>query len=246
MAKQAFKQFESNDSAVSEMQQAADKSMQKLKFERQKREFDAKLQELANKAADFYQRYGEEDWRTSLLVNFLDLSLQMQDIIEVITAFNVANEIIFHSMNLMNTSLEMSSGMMMEMANRKSSPFMQRRMMKKAMAQNRKTVKSMLDQMKMSIEMAAETAGMYEKMSGSISGIMDKMNMKREKSRAKNKKSQTSSTSAAGRGMDMVRGILDGQGGQGGQGAGRGSYTPPAAPKSTPPTGGDSGLDGLL
>lgn len=245
MAKQAFKQFESNDSAVSEMQQAADKSMQKLKFERQKREFDAKLQELATKAADFYQRYGEEDWRTSLLVNFLDLSLQMQDIIEVITAFNVANEIIFHSMNLMNTSLEMSSGMMMEMANRKSSPFMQRRMMKKAMAQNRKTVKSMLDQMKMSIEMAAETAGMYEKMSGSISGIMDKMNMKREKSRAKNAKNPTPSTSASGRGMDMVRGILDGQGGQGGQGAGRGSYTPPAAPKSAP-TGGDSGLDGLL
>lgn len=244
MSKQAFKQFESNDSAVSEMQQAADKSMQKLKFDRQKREFDAKLQELATKAADFYQKYGEDDWRTSLLVNFLDLSLQMQDIIEVITAFNVANEIIFHSMNLMNTSLEMSSGMMMEMANRQTNPIKHRFMMKKAMAQNRKTVKSMLDQMKISIEMAAETAGMYEQMSGSISGIMNKMNMKREKSRAKNAQSQVS-TSASGRGMDMVRGILNGQGGSAGGSSG-GSYTPPpSAPKSAP-SGGDTGLDGLL
>lgn len=245
MSKQAFKQFESNDSAVSEMQQAADKSMQKLKFDRQKREFDAKLQELATKAADFYQKYGEDDWRTSLLVNFLDLSLQMQDIIEVITAFNVANEIIFHSMNLMNTSLEMSSGMMMEMANRQTNPIKHRFMMRKAMAQNRKTVKSMLDQMKISIEMAAETAGMYEKMSGSISGIMNKMNMKREKSRAKNAQNTSASTSASGRGMDMVRGILNGQGGSAGGSTG-GSYTPPpSAPKSAP-SGGDTGLDGLL
>lgn len=239
MSKQAYKQFESTDSAITEVQKAADKNMQKLKFERQKKEFDAKLQELATKAADFYAKYGEEDWRTSLLVNFLDLSLQMQDIIEVITAFNVANEIIFHAMNLMNTSLDMSSGMMMEMSSSQVNPFKHRLTMKKAIAQNRKTVKAMIDQMKLSIEMAAETAGMYEKMSGSIAGIMDKMNIQREK--AKNKKTSTNAPAPSGRGMDMVKDILSGK-----SNAASGTYTPPPAAPKPAPTGGDSGLDGLL
>lgn len=238
MAKQTFKQFEDTSAAL-DIKSSRDETMEKIKFQGQKEAFDAKIQELASKAAEFYQKYGEEDWRTSLLVNFLDLSLQMQDIIEVITAFNVANEIIFHAMNLMNTSLQMSNGMMLNMGAPQTSPLKQKMMMRKAMRNNRKTVVSMIEQMKMSIEMASMTAGMYEGLSTSISGILEKMNGKRAKKNAKKKKDGASMSSASSRGLGMVKGILNE----------KGVSTPPspAAATSAPaPSTGDSGLDDIL
>ena len=237
MAKQEFKQFE-DTSAIAEITRARDNAMEKMKFQEQKSAFDNKIQELATKAADFYQKYGEEDWRTALLVNFLDLSLQMKDVIEVITAFNVANEILFHSMNLMNTSLQMTSGMMMDMGRQQvNNPIKQKLMMRKAMKNNRATVKNMIEQMKASIEMASMTAGMYEGLSDSISGLLDKMNNKRSK---KKKKNATATAAPAGKGLDMVKGILSEQG-----------VAVPASPAAAAPSyptnsSGDSGLDGVL
>ena len=241
MANLNFKQFEDADSAESEIKSEADKVMEKIKFENQKKQFDAKIQELANKAADFCAKYGEEDWRTSLLVNFLDLSLQMKDIIEVIEAFNVANEIIFHAMGLMNTSLNMSNSMMMTFSTETISPWRQRMITRRAIRQNRNTVKNMLYQMESSIKMASLTAGMYEDMSVSISGIMNKMNMKREKAKKKKEANGTAVSPSNGRGMDMVRSIM----------ANNGTSAPaPSSPKpsSSPstPSGGDSGLDGII
>lgn len=239
MAKQTFKQFEDNSAAL-DIKSARDETMEKIKFQGQKEAFDLKIQELASKAAEFYEKYGEEDWRTSLLVNFLDLSLQMQDIIEVITAFNTANEIIFHAMNLMNASLQMSSGMMLNMNAPQTSPLKQRMMMRQAMRNNRKTVISMIEQMKMSIEMASMTAGMYEGLSTSISGILEKMNSKRSKKRTKKKADAASMSSASSRGLGMVKGILND----------KGVATPAAAPSSfsaaSSSSTGDSGLDGIL
>ena len=246
MSKQTFKQFEDSDSGIAEVRSQANDTMQKIKFQDQKKQFDAKIEELAAQAADFYQRYGEEDWRTSLLVNFLDMSLQMKDIIEVITAFNVANDIIFHSMNLMNTSLTMSNGMMVEMATADhGSAFQQKRLMRKAIANNKRTVKRMIEQMKTSIQMASLTAGMYADLSVSISGIMDKMNIKREKAKAKQSaKGGSTTSSASARGMSMVREMVAGK--QSASAASAPSTPPPATSSAPAPTGKDTGLDGLL
>ena len=244
MANLNFKQFDDSDSSVTEIEAKANETLEKIKFQEQKIKFDAKIDELARQAADFCTRYGEEDWRTSLLVNFLDLSLQMKDIIELVTAFNVANEIIFHAMNLMNTSLNMSNGMMMQFSAESISPWRQRMITRRAIRNNRNTVKNMLYQMESSIRMASLTAGMYEDMSSSISKIMNKMNMKREKAKKK-KDGQPAMTSSDGRGMDMVRSLM----------ANNGTAAPapkpasakaPDAPKPSTPPGTDTGLDGII
>lgn len=234
MSKQNFKQFEDKDSSMADVTAEASEALQKIKFQEQKRQFDAKIQELANTAAEFCSKYGEEDWRTSLLINFLDLSLQMQDIIEVVTAFNVANEIIFNAIGLMNTSLNMSNGMTMQLAANQVHPWKQRFIIRKAIRTNKNTVKNMLYQMQSSIQMASLTAGMYEDMSVSISKIMNKMNMKKEK--AKTKKPQTSISANSGRGMDMVKNIM----------SKNGQAAPALKPAAPTPSNGDSGLDGVL
>ncbi len=239
MANQTFKKFE-DESISADVNKVRDETMEKIKFRDQKLVFDETIKELASKAAEFYEKYGEEDWRTSLLVNFLDLSLQMQDIIEVVTAFNVANEIIFQAIGLMNTSLKMSNGMMLEMGTQTIKPFKQKMMLRKAVRNNKNTVKNMIRQMKVSIDMAAITAGMYEGLSESISGIMEKMNAKRIKRRSSKKKKVgiESTNAASGRGMNMVKSILNG-----GAGENTEQFTPSSPSNAST---GDSGLDGLI
>ena len=246
MAKQTYKTFENTDSGANEISKQADEALQKVKFQDQKKKFNAKIDELANQAAEFYKAYGEDDWRTSLLVNFLDLSLQMKDVIEVITAFNLANEIIVHALGLMNTSLNMTNGMMLEVGQGQPSPLKQKLMMMRALRKNRNTVKNMIMQMKTSIEMASLTADMYQNLSFSISKIITKMNGKREKNKKRQNALGSNSanmSSASARGMDMVKNIVGG-------GAAQAPAAPsaPAAPAApaAPSSSVDSGLDGVL
>ena len=246
MAKQTYKTFENTDSGANEISKQADEALQKVKFQDQKKKFNAKIDELANQAAEFYKAYGEDDWRTSLLVNFLDLSLQMKDVIEVITAFNLANEIIFHALGLMNTSLNMTNGMMLEVGQGQPSPLKQKLMMMRALRKNRNTVKNMIMQMKTSIEMASLTADMYQNLSFSISKIITKMNGKREKNKKRQNALGSNSanmSSASARGMDMVKNIVGGGSAQ--APAAPSAPVAPAAP-AAPSSSVDSGLDGVL
>ena len=235
MAKQTYKTLENTSSVTSEISKQADDTLQKIKYKEQKEKFDRKIEELAEQATVFYNKYGEEDWRTSLLVNFLDLSLQMKDIIEIVTAFNVANEIIYHSMNLMNTSLNMTNGMMLEVGQNSINPLKQKFMMYRAIRHNKNTVKNMIGQMKTSIQMASLTADMYQDLSVSITGVMNKLNFKREK---KKSKTPTPAMGTSQRGMDMVRSMASKGGSTGG--------AAPSAPRPASSSGGDSGLDGVL
>jgi len=239
MSKQTYKTMENTSSVNTEIGQKADDTLQKIKFKEQKQKFDQKIQELADQAAVFYNNYGEEDWRTSLLVNFLDLSLQMKDIIEIVTAFNVANEIMFHAMNLMNTSLNMTNGMMLEVGQQTVNPLKQKFMMWRAIRNNKRTVKNMIGQMKTSIQMASLTADMYQGLSLSITRVMNKLNNKREK---KKSKTPTPAMGTPQRGMDMVRGLASSKNGT------SSSSPKPTVPKPStpPPANGDSGLDGVL
>ena len=246
MPKQTYKTFENTDSVTNEIAKQADEALQKVKFQDQKKKFNAKIDELAAQAAEFYKAYGEDDWRTSLLVNFLDLSLQMKDIIEVITAFNLANEIIFHALGLMNTSLNMTNGMMLEVGQGQPSPLKQKLMMMRALRNNRNTVKNMIMQMKTSIEMASLTADMYQDLSLSISKIITKMNGKREKKKKRQGALGSSSanmSSASARGMDMVKNLVSG-----GSASAASAPAAPSAPAASaaPSSSVDSGLDGVL
>ena len=242
MPKQELKPLQTT-TAQDHINKQVEEAMQKNKFNMQKKQFEEKIEELANRAAEFYEKYGEEDWRTSLLVNFLDMSLQMQDIIEVVQSFNIANEIIFGALGLMNTSLEMSNGFMVDLATQQQPSWKRKMIYRKALRNNRKTVKAMVSQMMVSIEMASLTAGMYEGLSVSIAGMMDKMNGKRAKEKAKAQKKAGEGGSASmgnGRGLDLVKKKITEQGGSVAPSAPAGGAAPSA------PAGGSTGIDDIL
>ena len=142
-------------------------------------------------------------------------------------------------MNLMNTSLNMTNGMMLEVGQNSINPLKQKFIMWRAIRNNKRTVKNMIGQMKTSIQMASLTADMYQDLSLSITRVMNKLNGKREK---KKSKAATPAMGTSQRGLDMVRGIATQNGSA--SSSPRPSAPRPAAP--APSNGGDSGLDGVL
>ena len=242
MAKQKLETLETN-SEENEIDVKVREAMEKEKFKKQKKLFDEKIEELTTRATEFYTKYGEEDWRTSLLVNFLDMSLQMQDIIEVIESFNIANEIIFSALGLMNTSLEMSNGFMKNLAMQQQQPVWRRKLENwKALRNTRRTVKNMIGQMMNSLQLATETASMYEGLSVSIAAMMDKMNGKRAKAKAKAQKKAGGNgapSMGSGRGLDLVKKKISEQGGSA-------APSTPSGSAPSAPAGGSTGIDDIL
>ena len=55
-----------------------------------KKHFDAKLEKLAQTTVDFEQKYGKDHDMTTLLTTFLDVALEMKNLMETMTAINVA------------------------------------------------------------------------------------------------------------------------------------------------------------
>lgn len=58
----------------------------------QQQTMDRKIEQMAEKALDFYQKYGQQDYRYQMMVTFLDVAFQMKDAIAVLTSVQVATE----------------------------------------------------------------------------------------------------------------------------------------------------------
>jgi len=236
---------ESAESCVlKEIDKRDEKAKAQLEYQGKSAEFDAKIEELAQTAADFYKKYGEEDWRTELLVGFLDMAVQLRSIIKSGPAFRGATEIIHTAIDVLNQALGMSVGAMMEIVSPTQSSLKMWWTRQKAMRNMRKQTTQMVQQMKWCLSMAGQTTEAFEKMSYSISRSMAKMNGRRAKRKEKNAAKAGPGTAAPeGKGMDKVKGILRDRG-----------TTPPTTPTAptapTAPTGGsapagDSGIDDL-
>lgn len=67
------------------MSEGAAAIMKELERKEKKENFDKRIEHLAVKAADYVQKYGEDDYRAIMLMSFLDVSLLMKDAIETMT-----------------------------------------------------------------------------------------------------------------------------------------------------------------
>lgn len=93
----------------------------KVAMEHMPEKFDRKIETLTEKAYDMAMKYGVEDFRSQMMINFLDMAFVMKDAIELITAVNVGmncmqeamqciDEAINFSMNVWETSYKTKYG----------------------------------------------------------------------------------------------------------------------------------------
>lgn len=65
-------------------QEAVEKELEKQKLEQKKNKFAESQEELKMKMFNFAEKYGVEDYRTQLMMEFYDVSIQLQESIETI------------------------------------------------------------------------------------------------------------------------------------------------------------------
>ena len=82
---------------------------EKLRLERERKqkmqEYDGKIMGLAEKTIEFIETYGEEDFRPQMLLSFLDVALEMKDVIKMLDGINVAMSCIFEAISFIDTAI---------------------------------------------------------------------------------------------------------------------------------------------
>lgn len=91
---------------------------EKLRLERERKqkmqEYDGKIMGLAEKTIDFIEEYGEEDFRPQMLLSFLDVALEMKDVIKMLDGINVAMSCIFEAISFIDTAINFDTALQEE------------------------------------------------------------------------------------------------------------------------------------
>ena len=154
--------------------------------------FDTKLEKLTKTAVEFEQKYGKDHDMTVLLVTFLDVALEMKNLMETMTAINVAMECMNDAIQFLDTAIDFDN-MMIEQSLDQNYGFFARmrhkRKMKKAIRNNIGRMRQIADGLKMKYSMATDMmkalSGVSSQLKTSIVKSKKKKEAKAEKARKK-------------------------------------------------------------
>ncbi len=213
--------------------------LEKMRLERRRKErskqFDAKLLELANKAVDFRLKYGEENYLTELMTTFLDVALQLKEVIEVLSAVNVAMECLSDAIGFIDAAINFDQNLFEESLQQKYGAFARwrrRRKARKAIRNNVGRVKAIVDGLLVKYEMAVEIMDSLKTACGKMQKCMKKNSLTEKKSKAAMGEKFGTPSAAA----QMIADIMKERGIEGA----------PSSSVSPEKDGGVSGIDDIL
>ena len=147
-----------------------ERQLQEREYKEKKEKLDARIQKLANDAAERCMKYGEDDEMYNMLLGLLEMSLQMQDMMNVMDDLKVATGMISDVMELIDQSVEFDEQLFYdpEVKYGLRQRMQQRRQMRRAIRNNRNRVKAVVENMRAKYEMGM---AMSRAMTKSFSGI---------------------------------------------------------------------------
>lgn len=174
----------------SDFEQAIDsetnKAMMQLKMQRSKKAFTQKRQALAERAAEFVMQYGKEDYRAQLMLTFLDVSLQMEDAINLLHDVSTAMSCIGEAIGCIDDILA-THEMIIQSSMVKKYGFFQRlkrkRALRRAIRNNVGRMEQVCDSLVGSQEMALVIVNALKKSSIRMKTMMEK-NVEKQNKRA--------------------------------------------------------------
>ena len=196
-------------------------------LEEQKKNFGRRKEQLATRAADMIQKYGKDYFMSQTLLTFLDVAIQMEDTIDMLTDVSLAVSCITDAMGVMDNILQVNA-MSLASSQQMDHGFRARRKAKKQM---QKAIDNNLGRIKQIMFMMTGS----QELAYSITEGLQKSNRKMQKRLAKNaernKKYEIKSNGGAplppSNAERMVDKILSerggGAGGEGGGATGGGS-----------------------
>ena len=127
-----------------ELDSEYERAEQERKLASSKANFGKRKELLASRAADMIQKYGKDYFMSQTLLTFLDVAIQMEDTIDVLTDVSMAVSCITDAMSCMDNILQMNASAL-ESSQRVNHGFWARRKAKKRM---RKTIDNNLGRIK--------------------------------------------------------------------------------------------------
>lgn len=147
---------------------------EKVLLEQKKEQFDAKKQNLIAKIAERQLKYGTEDNIVNVLKQFLELSIKMEEFMDVMQSMNDALSCMGEAISFMDEALNMDNMLMQETMNVKYSAktrIMQSFKTRRAMRNNRNRLKTVLGNIKWKFKMAEDMVMMVDKMAVSLGKV---------------------------------------------------------------------------
>jgi len=181
--------------------------IEKMRLERARKQrsaqFDAKLKELANKAVDFRLKYGENNYLTELMMTFLEVATQLKEVVEVLSAVNVAMECLSDAIGfidaaerLFDDSLQQKYGVLAR--------WKRRRKARKAIRNNVGRVQAIVEGITMKYQMAIEVMGSLKTACVKMQKCMKKKSLAGKKDKASKGESFGKPTAA----NDLINEVL--------------------------------------
>lgn len=169
-----------------------DGTAEKLRKEREckqkKVDIDKKIADLAEKTVDFIMDYGKEDFRSELMMSFLDVALEMRETIEMMSAINIAMSCIFSTIEFIDEAINFDQELQEASLNNKYGFFARlknKRRLKKVIKNNQNRINVAIDNILGQKQMAEYISESLRKAVMKMKISIGKQNEKRAKQAAK-------------------------------------------------------------
>lgn len=226
MAKTQLKDYNSPRGRI--VEERMNEAEMKTRRENQTAAMDDKIKELADRAIEFYDLYGAEDYRYQMMVTFLDVAFQMKDAIALISSVQVATSYLSTAIQFIDDSILYEDSFNEQLLSHSyglSAQRKRKRMMKKAAKNNRRRLETAIKNMTARVEMAHEITESlrlgFENMRSSMARS-DEKRRKKEAKQAKKKGVTIPNHDRALRYIEEVRGGKPAPAPQGNQGNAQG------------------------
>lgn len=175
-------------SADADVYGAVDSALRADELRRKRKEFDDKVMRLANKVVDYQQKGPEFQYLTDMMLTFLDVTVQLQGTMEVLSAVNDAMECLTDAIKFIDSSLSYDQDLITDSLQTKYGVFArikQRRQIKRAIKNNTNRMLAMVESINGKFGMAMALTDALKNSCVKMKIMMDKSRRKSEKRRAK-------------------------------------------------------------
>ena len=158
---------------------------QKLRqMEEQKQQYEERIATLTERATERYLKHGEDDDMYQLLEVFLNVALEMKEMMDKLTDFNMAFSFVFDAIQFFDESLNFDMDIMegsLETNYGVGARWRRRREMRRAIRNNKGRVKQMVQNMQAKYKMAITMSDSMVKAFSGFSKGFKRKNAKRKK-----------------------------------------------------------------
>ena len=118
---------------------------------------DRRIEEMAENAANYIEKYGEEDFRAQMLTMFLEIAIEMREAVDLISSVNTAIQFMYNCIGFIDDSLQFNFDLQDQSLATKYGFFDRlkiRRRNRRAAANNANRMRIMMEQMGGQLDMA--------------------------------------------------------------------------------------------